>query len=312
MSSQPIKLFLITGFLGSGKTTFLKRIIDSLGDKKIGILMNEFGKISVDGVILRQNGIDIMEINNGSVFCSCLKGAFIDALITYSELPIEYLFVESSGMADPSSIEQILNNVIGKVKGKEYDYRGTICVVDGLNFLDQVDLLLAIERQIAASNLIIINKVDLIDDNHLHEVAEKIASINPKAEVVKASYCDIGVDFLDHKLKKVTLTAAMESCNTPANRPTAHIINAEGTFNNQKFADFLQALVPWALRMKGFFLLEDGWKQVDVVGSQIEIKPTEILRPVSELVIISDKGLPALQEIYANWDKRFTAKMVVN
>jgi G3E family GTPase len=68
---------LLTGFLGSGKTTFLKRIIDRLANHKIGILMNEFGKISVDGILLQKNGVDIVEINNGSVFCSCLKGALL-------------------------------------------------------------------------------------------------------------------------------------------------------------------------------------------------------------------------------------------
>lgn len=281
----------------------------ALADKKTGILMNEFGKISVDGILLKQNGIDIVEINNGSVFCSCLKGAFIDALIAYSELPIEYLFVEASGMADPSSIEHILHTVVGKVKGKQYDYQGAICVVDALNFLDQADVLLAIERQVAASNLIIINKVDLIDEQVLQEVEQRILTINQAAEVLKASHCEISTEFLNRKLKKTEYTSFQESCNTSANRPVAHIITADGVFDQEIFGDFLQALVPWALRIKGFFRLTDGWKQVDVVGTQIEIKPTAISRPASELVVISAQGLPALNEIYANWDKRFTAKM---
>lgn len=312
MNNTPIKLYLLTGFLGSGKTTFLKKIIAHLAKNKIGILMNEFGQISVDGILLKQNGVDILEINNGSVFCSCLKGAFIDALITYSELPIEYLFVESSGMADPSNIKQILDSVIGKVKGKEYDYQGAICVVDSIHFLDQVDVLAMIERQIASSNLILINKVDLIDKAGLQAVEQKIASINPEAERIKTSYCDIGFDFLQHKLKKVEFKGSGESCNTPLNRPTAHVVRTDGIFPQRKFEDFLQALVPWSIRMKGFFRLDDGWKQIDVVGSQIDIKPTDIPRSVSELVIITDKGLPALTEIFSNWDKRFSEEMSVS
>lgn len=312
MNRKPIKLYLLTGFLGAGKTTFLKQIIASLVNNKIGILMNEFGKISVDGVLLQQNGIDIVEINNGSVFCSCLKGAFIDALITYSELPIEYLFVEASGMADPSSIEHILNSIIGKVKGQKYDYQGAVCVVDALNFLDQVDVLLPIERQIAASSFIMLNKVDLIDNQVLSKVEQKIRSINSEAELLKTKHCEGGLDFLQRKLKNVSGVGSEQCCNIPANRPVAHILSVAGSFDREKFMVFLQSLVPWTLRIKGFFLLNDGWMQVDMVGSQIDIKPTDITRTVSELVIISGQGLPALQEIYMNWDKSFEVEMSLN
>ncbi len=309
MERQPIKLYLLTGFLGAGKTTFLKRIMDSLATHKIGILMNEFGKISVDGMLLQKNGVDIVEINNGSVFCSCLKGAFIDALIAYSELPIEYLFVEASGMADPSSIEHILNSVVGKVKGQEYDYQGAICVVDALNFLDQAEVLVALDRQVAASNLIIINKVDLVDNQVLEQVEQHIASINPAVELLRTSHCEVNTDFLTRKLKNTEFAVFQESCNTPGNRPVAHVINAEGIFDKAVFEDFLQALTPWTLRIKGFFHLKEGWYQVDTVGNQRELKPTDIERPASELVVISAKGLPALTEIYQHWDKRFPEKI---
>lgn len=311
MERQPIKLYLLTGFLGAGKTTLLRRIMDNLANYKIGILMNEFGKISVDGMLLQKNGVDIVEINNGSVFCSCLKGAFIEALIAYSELPIEYLFVEASGMADPSSIEQILNSVIGKVKGKEYDYRGAVCIVDALNFLEQAEVLLALDRQVAASDLIIVNKIDLVDEQVLAQVEKHITAINPAAELLKASQCEVSTDFLSRKLKKADYQICRESCNTPGNRPVAHVINAEGIFDKAAFEEFLQALAPWTLRMKGFFHLKEGWYQVDTVGNQRELKPTEIKRPVSELVVISSKGLPALDEIYSNWDKRFSEKIAL-
>jgi G3E family GTPase len=310
MSNPRIKLYLLTGFLGAGKTTVLKRIIDHLQTSKIGILMNEFGSISVDGVLLQQHGVDIVEINNGSVFCSCLKGAFIDALIAYSELPIQYLFVETSGMADPSNIEPILTNVIGNVKGKSYDYRGSICLVDGANFLEQVDVLAALERQVAASNLVIVNKADLVSEEELGEVQEKVRQLNPEAELVTTCHGAVALDFLERELQPVQFSEAAESCNTPFNRPTAHVITAEGIYDQAGFNSFIEALVPWAMRMKGFFLLDDGWHQVDVVGGQIDIRLTSIPRTVSELVVISDKGFQALTAIYGCWDERFAERKI--
>ncbi|MBQ3971144.1 MAG: hypothetical protein II687_02940, partial [Selenomonadaceae bacterium] len=64
-----IRLYLLTGFLGAGKTTFLQRALKGMEGCRIGIIMNEFGNISVDGTILRAQGMEIAEINNGSVFC---------------------------------------------------------------------------------------------------------------------------------------------------------------------------------------------------------------------------------------------------
>ena len=75
------KVLLITGFLGSGKTTFLNRIIDIFPkDKKLTILMNEFGEIGIDGTLVEGDDIDMMEISRGSIFCVCVKTDFIKGL----------------------------------------------------------------------------------------------------------------------------------------------------------------------------------------------------------------------------------------
>ncbi|MDR3088771.1 MAG: GTP-binding protein [Desulfobulbaceae bacterium] len=315
-NDKNIRLFLITGFLGAGKTTLLGRIIDHLqaAGQKLGILMNEFGQISVDGPLLRKHGVDIVEINNGSVFCSCLKGSFIEALIAYSELPIDYLLVETSGMADPSSIEAILDNVIGKAAGKSYAYGGAICLIDAAAFLDQVEILAALERQVAASDLLIVNKTDLADEATLAVIDEKVRSLNRQAAIRHCQRGEIDLDFLASGLKSGGRPVAEngQSINSPFNRPTAHIVTARGVYDRPRFEEFLRAVMPVALRMKGFFLLDEGWRQIDVVGRQIEIRPSDIPRDISELVVISDQGFAALTVIYGQWDKRFPAqKMTV-
>ena len=74
------QLYVLTGFLGSGKTTILLKLLDSLKGKKVGIIQNEFGKLGIDGTILRNDDIQMVEINRGSIFCSCLKLSFVQAL----------------------------------------------------------------------------------------------------------------------------------------------------------------------------------------------------------------------------------------
>ena len=74
------KLYILTGFLGSGKTTLLLNILKHLKGHRVGIIQNEFGKLSIDGDILRNDDIQMIEITRGSIFCSCLKLSFVAAL----------------------------------------------------------------------------------------------------------------------------------------------------------------------------------------------------------------------------------------
>ena len=71
-----IDLYIVSGFLGSGKTTFLKNMLFNFDKKKTGVLVNEFGAVNIDSVRLSGDTIKMVEINNGSIFCSCLKGDF--------------------------------------------------------------------------------------------------------------------------------------------------------------------------------------------------------------------------------------------
>ena len=73
-------IYLITGFLGAGKTTFLKGRL-ALSEVKTGVLVNDFGKLNFDGLQMKKQGLERVELSNGSIFCSCLKDAFIDGLV---------------------------------------------------------------------------------------------------------------------------------------------------------------------------------------------------------------------------------------
>lgn len=135
-SKNPIKLYVLTGFLGAGKTTLLLHLLEHFGDKKIGVIQNEFGRLGVDGPRLRQDGIEMVEINRGSIFCSCLKLSFVQALAELGKRDLDLLFVESSGLSDPSNIHEILN-AVAELGVESLNFCGVICLIDAVNFLRQ-------------------------------------------------------------------------------------------------------------------------------------------------------------------------------
>lgn len=87
MEQSKCKVFLISGFLGSGKTTMLKRLLETVPEgERAAVLMNEFGKAGVDGDVVKKNGLEIIEISSGSIFCACAKGDFLRGFTPYSAI----------------------------------------------------------------------------------------------------------------------------------------------------------------------------------------------------------------------------------
>ena len=130
-----IPLHIVSGFLGSGKTTFLKLIIKKYAPKyKIGIIQNEFAPVNIDGAELKQTGenLRILEINNGSVFCVCLLGNFIRSLIKFiDEFKPEILIIEASGLSDTTSISEVISD---KNLTNRIYLASNWCIIDAFNF----------------------------------------------------------------------------------------------------------------------------------------------------------------------------------
>lgn len=303
-----INLYLLTGFLGAGKTTFLTNTLEHLKGEKVGVIMNEFGKIGIDGTIIKRDGMELIEINRGSIFCSCLKLSFAQAMIEMSEHGLDYLFVESSGLADPSNIGEILGGVTS-VKGEVYNYKGAICLIDAPNFLEQIKDLETVERQLRFCHMVIINKADLVDEDTLSKVLEKVREINNKVNIEIASFGKIDYKFLEMDLMKNKWAEGEESTNNPDNKPKTLSLTYEGEITREQLTAFINKISGDAYRIKGFFKLEEGWNQVDVVNKKIDYKPCEIKDTASQIVIISKIGPNIIRPIFKAWEEAVGTEM---
>ncbi|MEE8481014.1 MAG: GTP-binding protein [Desulfobacterales bacterium] len=191
--SDVTHVYLITGFLGSGKTTFLNRIIDKFPeDKKLTILMNEFGEIGVDGTLIEGDDIDMMEISRGSIFCVCVKTDFIKGLyeLTTTIRP-DVLLIESTGVANPSDLKRDIELPIFQ---NRFQFMEQFCVIDAVNFLDAYNVYASIEKQIESSSVFIINKTDLSSAEIIEDTKEVVRKFHPDPFFFETTYADIPID----------------------------------------------------------------------------------------------------------------------
>jgi G3E family GTPase len=189
-----IDVFLITGFLGSGKTTLLNNMMNYFPkDKKIMILMNEFGDVGIDGTLIQSEDLNIIEINKGSIFCACVKTDFIKGLIEiYQNCVPDVLLMESTGVADPSDIKRDLALPIFR---GAYRFREQICVIDASNFREVYQVFASIEKQIKSSTGFIINKIDLVSAEEIERIKLIISDLHPSPSFYLTAYAKM--DFED-------------------------------------------------------------------------------------------------------------------
>ena len=183
---------LITGFLGSGKTTFLSNILKELAPShKVAVIQNEFASTGIDGKELQQRvpGFKLIEINNGSVFCVCQLSNFKQTLLKLvSEYAPEQIFLEASGLADPISVVELL-----QVDGlKELVSLGQIIsLVDAANFFKGLNGLVRFKHQVMVADKVILNKTDLADEATLSAIKKEVKQLNPFAEIMPAVFARI-------------------------------------------------------------------------------------------------------------------------
>jgi G3E family GTPase len=182
-------VFLITGFLGSGKTTFLNRIIKTFPkDRKMMILMNEFGELGVDGTLVQDEDLDIMEISKGSIFCVCVKTDFIKGLnrIAKDTQP-DVLLIESTGVANPTDLKRDLTLPFFN---NRFHLAEQFCVIDAAHFGEEYEVFASVEKQIASSTVFIINKVDLASPEQIAQVKELVHRHHPAPVFYETTYAD--------------------------------------------------------------------------------------------------------------------------
>ena len=299
------RLVLLTGFLGAGKTTFLNHILKEFEGTKVGLIVNEFSNTGVDGALIRKDipGTTMVELNNGSIFCACIKDSFTDSLVEMGSRDLEYVFVEASGLADPSSITSTLDQ-IRDLRGVIYYYQGAICLVDALQFPRHSRVLVSLQRQVTYSRAAVLNKTVLVDDKGLADCVEAIHAIRPDIPIYPTTFAQVSLrEILDAPM--AALPEARESTNTVATRPVTRTLVTKEPVEKEKLQAFLEEIAPYTYRVKGFVRTTEGPMEVSMVGTICRMEPWGEPVEKTELVIIASVGVRIVSVVLKAAEARF-------
>lgn len=177
-----IPVTILTGFLGSGKTTLLNHILRSGHGLKVAVIVNDFGDISIDEKLISRRAQNIVELANGCVCCS-MQGDLLRAIrqVTDGARNIDYILLETSGLSDPLPVAaSILNN--GPDNAVRLD--GIVTLVDAMNFDDNLEHAEVAFSQLVNTDLILINKIDLVEEHVPELIQQGIKKINRSARML--------------------------------------------------------------------------------------------------------------------------------
>ena len=184
---------VVTGFLGSGKTTLINRILSEQHGKKIAVIVNEFGEVSIDGqLVIREDQAELVEFNNGCLCCT-VRGDLVETLGRLQERAgsLDGILIETTGLADPAPVAStffVADEVKAHIKLDAF-----VTMVDAVNLEANLAQCNEAVEQVAFSDIVLINKVDLVTAEQIAVVEARIRKLNPLAIIHHTTNADIDI-----------------------------------------------------------------------------------------------------------------------
>lgn len=273
-SVSPVKTHLVCGFLGAGKTTFILEQVKRSG-ANVAVLVNEFGKLGIDGeLISSRGGIEVVELPGGCICCSQKEGLAAGIRAIAENIRPELLLIEPSGIAEASEVLKVLMQatLAGVIR-----LGAVITVVDAETFLEFSEpeafgpFFL---DQLANADIVIANKTDLVGEEELAAIDRRIREISPGALVLKTEYCRIDDELPDGRVKEGIVShvnALPFDCVSLLPPPDVPV---EGMM--EFFTQVTDGAFGRVLRTKGFLRIkEQGCFIVQGTGRRISLEHTK-------------------------------------
>ncbi|MEO1403955.1 MAG: GTP-binding protein [Cyanobacteria bacterium J06635_1] len=205
-SDERIPVTVVTGFLGSGKTTLINNILQGQNSQKVAVIVNEFGEIGIDGQLVIEDGDEqLVEFNNGCLCCT-VRDDLVQTLTKLTErAELDSILIETTGLADPAPVAStffVSEEIRPKLKLDSF-----VTVVDAYNLDRNLAGSHEAEEQIAFADILLLNKTDLVPPDDLQALEQKLKGLNPLAKIHHTEHSQVdlalilGVDAFELEAK---------------------------------------------------------------------------------------------------------------
>lgn len=278
-----IKVDIVSGFLGAGKTTFIKKILEIYKDKKVVLIENEFGEVGIDGDLIKKDGFEVIELQSGCICCS-IKTNFIDSINKIiKDINPEHIIVEPTGIG-------LLSDIIGIFKKEELNeicsINSLITVVDSMNYIDLIeDLGYFFEDQIVNASTLILSKSQFVEDKEVDDIIKSLKKLNKNAYISDVNWHDLSTEDIRKILNNNDLSDQnelyrFENYSEMMKDMTSVSIKTHKKYSKEEISEILDKLnkVEYGvvLRGKGYLDSDEGNLEFSYVNGNFTVQKSEI------------------------------------
>lgn len=260
-------LYVLSGFLGAGKTSLLQHVLNSGVDAGTVVLVNEFGTLGLDGKLLERDGLPLYELNSGCICCTLNDelGKVLQDIL--KRCHPQRILVEASGVADPANIAQTVNHF----PPETLRLAKCVVVLDSRMWKRRAILGHLFTDQLSEADLLVLNKTDLLSPEQTMSIEEDVRKAFPNAVIVQTVHGKIRLDdFWPIAPRRLAHGRFLLSCFHESASSFKHLVfTSSHPFDRERLLIILSSLPESLYRAKGQILFRDETTYVDVVSGQI-------------------------------------------